>query len=69
MKTWVLVWILVFPPEGVNKPTTWEFKSTQGMTMEQCFSELAEMDQNFKMLAQEGEILGHEIYCRDKNGN
>jgi len=62
---WTLIWILVFPPAGVNKPTTWEYSLEKDLTMEECFAQLAVKDAEYKELTASGEILGHEIYCRD----
>lgn len=65
---WILVWMVVFPPAGPNKDITWESHSQPDMTYAQCFDLLAEKDQEFRMRADKGEVLGHEIYCRDIRG-
>lgn len=69
MKTWTLVWFLIFPPEGPNKDVTWEATRIPNLTSEQCFAQLAEKDQEYKNLTMSGDVLGHEIYCRNENAD
>lgn len=63
MKTWTLVWFLVFPPNDAGQ-TTWELHTQGDLTRQQCFHLLAEKDADFKEDAMDGEIMGHEIYCK-----
>jgi len=64
MKTWTLVWFLIFPPAGVNKDVTWEFFSEADLTHTQCFESLAEKEAEFSQQALDGNIKGFEIYCK-----
>ncbi len=69
MKTWTLVWFLIFPPAGVNKDVSWEFFSETNLTQEQCFEGLAEKEAEFSQQALDGNIKGFEIYCKgEENG-
>lgn len=62
MKTWTLVWFLVFPPNDSGQ-TTWELHKHENITRQECFHLLAEYDAEFKERALDGDIRGHEIYC------
>lgn len=68
MKTWTLVWFLIFPPEGSNPNFTWEATQINKLTMEECFSQLAEKDNTFRERTLTGEIAGSELYCKDQRG-
>ena len=67
MKTWTLVWFLVFPPTDDGK-NTWEYSREINLTMEQCFAKLADKDDQYNTDALDGKIVGHEIYCKDERG-
>lgn len=63
MKTWTLVWFLVFPPNDSGQ-VEWELHTAEAATQGQCFEWLAAKDAEFREDALEGEIAGHEIYCK-----
>jgi hypothetical protein len=63
---WILVWIVVFPPAGPNQITTWEYSQEAVETMEECFGKMVERDVQLKDRAEAGEIMGHEIYCKER---
>jgi hypothetical protein len=65
MKTWTLVWFLVFPPND-DGLTTWEYSKTTDLTQSECFAELAELDMQYRLMAMEGLVSGHEIYCKEE---
>ena len=65
MKTWTLVWFLVFPPNDAGQ-TEWSLNTEKNLTRQECFHLLAEKDAQFKEDAMDGKIRGHEIYCTGK---
>jgi hypothetical protein len=67
MKTWILVWFLLSPPND-DGATEWEYGVSRSMTQEQCETQLAEDDLQYLLLAREGILSGHEIYCKDMLG-
>ena len=63
MKTWTLVWFLVFPANDSGK-VEWELHKAENITRQECFVQLAAKDAEFKEQAMDGIIAGHEIYCK-----
>ncbi len=69
MKTWILIWFLVYPPAGPNQDVTWETVQHGGLTMQDCFEQMAEKDVQFKLLHEDGKVIGIQLYCKeDKTG-
>jgi hypothetical protein len=66
MKTWTLVWFLVFPPND-SGDTVWESSRTTDLTRAQCIEQLVEKDQELKNQTLDGNIIGHELYCKEVN--
>ena len=64
MKTWTLVWFLVFPPNDAGQ-TTWELHSATDITEQTCYEWMAAKDEEFRMDVLDGKIIGHEIYCKN----
>ena len=64
MKTWTLVWFLIFPQTEVNKDVTWEFFSESELTQTQCFDAWVEKEAEFSQQVLEKNILGFQIYCK-----
>ena len=69
MKTWTLVWFLVFPPEGPNQDVTWEAAKLTNLTRTECFEQLADKDQEYRDLINSGDAVGHEVYCRNEKAD
>ena len=67
MKTWILVWFLVYTPAGPNKDVIWESSRETNLTMTQCFELLTEKDVELRQQTLDGNIVGHELYCREEN--
>lgn len=65
MKTWVLVWFLIFPPTGPNKDVTWVYNHQGNMTEQECYDLLEEKDTMLKHKALAGDIVGHEVHCKE----
>lgn len=65
MKTWILIWFLVFPPAGPNQDVTWETKQEGGLTMTECFDFMVEKDILFKQLKEDGKVIGINLYCKE----
>lgn len=68
MKTWTLVWFLVFPPEGPNQDITWESIHENDLTQQQCLDRKEKNKRNFEHKLANGELVGFEIYCKDNRG-
>lgn len=68
MKTWTLVWFLVFPPAGVNKDVTWEYFHEKDVTYKSCIAQVAEKVAQYDQELLDGNILGYEAYCKDQRG-
>lgn len=62
MKTWTLVWFLVFPPNDAGM-ARWEMHSQPDMTYSACVKLLAQKDAEYREDAELGEIMGHTIHC------
>ncbi len=65
MKTWILVWFLVFPPAGPNQDITWQTFQDGGLTMSACFELMGEKDVEFKQLKEDGKVIGVQLYCKE----
>ena len=65
MKTWTLVWFLIFPPNDAGE-AKFEMHSIANLSSQQCFEMLAEKDNQFLEEAHDGKLAGHEIYCREE---
>lgn len=63
MKTWTLVWFLVFPPNDAGQ-VEWELHTAEFEARSECFVQLAAKDEEFREQAMDGVIAGHEIYCK-----
>ena len=66
MKTWTLVWFLVFPPEGPNKDVTWESGREINMTYSACVAEVAEKEAKYYGYMSDKSVVGYEVYCREQ---
>jgi len=66
MKTWILVWFLVYAPEGPNKDVTWESVSEADLTMQQCFKLLTMKEAELRQQMLDGKIIGHQLYCKEE---
>lgn len=64
MKIWTLVWFLVLPPND-DGFTEWEYGQNTNITFSECAEQLAENDSDYRIMMQDNEILGYEIYCRE----
>ena len=64
MKTWTLVWFLISPPNDAGQ-VEWEAGQLTDLPQAQCEAELAEDDLQYLLLAKEGVLVGHEIYCKE----
>jgi hypothetical protein len=67
MKTWTLVWFLVFPPNDSGQ-VEWELHTAEMNSRQACFVQLAAKDAEFREAAMDGKIAGHEIYCKGPEG-
>lgn len=67
MKTWTLVWLLIFPPNDSGQ-ANFEEHRVQLDTFSECVEQLAERDEQFRNDTAEGKLWGHTIYCRDNRG-
>ena len=65
MKTWALIWYLVFPPAGPNQDVTWEAGIQGDLTESVCRSTQVEEELNYEHKLANGDIVGFEIYCKD----
>jgi hypothetical protein len=64
MKTWTLVWFLIAPPTDTGQ-VEWEAGQLNDLTQAQCETQLAENDLQYLLMAKEGILAGHEIYCKE----
>jgi hypothetical protein len=68
MKTWTLVWFLVFPPQAGDTEVTWNLLQQSDLTNSQCFELLVEKDVELRTLTEDRKLAGYEVYCKeDKN--
>ena len=66
MKTWILVWFLI-SPANEDGTVEWEAGMSKPMTQAECEMQLAEDDLSYYLMAQEGVLAGHQLYCKDTN--
>lgn len=66
MKTWILVWLLIYPPAGPNKDVTWEYSREINLTQQECIDLLVEKDIVLKQETLAGNLIGHELYCKEE---
>lgn len=65
MKTWTLVWMLIFPADDAGM-YGFEYHKQADLTYSRCVELLAKKDQQFKDDVVDGKIAGHQIFCREE---
>lgn len=63
MKTWILVWFIMYPPAGPNQDVTWIEFQESNLTRVECFNLLVD---KVNELDADEDVVGHEIYCKEK---
>lgn len=67
MKTWVMVWFLVYPAND-DGSVHWESGVTKSMTESECYHEVVEKDLQYTLLLEEKSLTGFTLYCKDRRG-
>lgn len=62
MKTWTLVWFLVFPPNDSGQ-VEWELHTADTSGETECNLQLAAKDKELEQQVLQNELSGYNIYC------
>jgi len=65
MKTWMLVWFLVYPPSEGGTGVTWEYSQEVNLTRQKCFELLVDKDIELTQHTIDGKLVGHQVYCKE----
>lgn len=64
MKTWTLIWLLVYPPSD-DGLLGWHSSREHNLTQTECHALLDEKEAEWVGQLAAGEIVGYEIYCKE----